>query len=337
MATIGPIKRKELASSVSPEATRSKRRIQEGDTCKECNSVIRDDVECSIECQWCHSWVHGKCSNLNDEECTILSKSNINLVYLCTTCLPNLDEAHESFDDNKGNPNESYNELRSQMFSVATQVKDLISSNNQLQKQIETINTSIKDINRKSYAVATQASNSPTSNSSELSESPPAHLSSQSSTPDELRNAVSAVINEEKEKQKRKLNLIVHNMDESSADHAQTRKEHDITMIRDILGSQLEVKSCISNAIRLGRKGGPKPRLLKITVESEEEKVAILRNVKKLRLPSTPEHLKRMFITPDLTQKEREVNKALRSELAERNKSGKQFRIKNGRIVQRRE
>jgi len=62
-----------------------------------------------------------------------------------------------------------------------------------------------------------------------------------------------------------------------------------------------------------------------------------LRNVKKLRLSSTPEYLKRVFITPELTPSEREVNKTLRSELAERNKSAKQFVIKNGRIVQRKE
>ena len=177
----------------------------------------------------------------------------------------------------------------------------------------------------------------PSPNSSDSSSGPPIHHSSQPTTPDELRNAVSSVISEEKDKQKRRLNLIVHNMAESSSDQPQSRKEQDIACIRDILHSQLEVQPCISNAVRLGKRGGPKPRLLKITVESEEEKVAILRNVKRLRLPSTPDPLKRIFITPDLTPREREVNKALRSELAERNKSAKQFIIKNGQIVQRRE
>lgn len=118
-------------------------------------------------------------------------------------------------------------------------------------------------------------------------------------------------------------------MVESTSDQAQIRKEHDITNIQDILVSQLNVQAHISNAIGLGRKGGPKPRLLKITVESEEEKVAILRNVKKLRAPSIPEHLKHMCITPDLTQREREVNMALHFELAERNQSRNQFTIKN--------
>ena len=46
---------------------------------------------------------------------------------------------------------------------------------------------------------------------------------------DALRNAISSVINEEKGKQKKRLNLIVHNMAESDADQPQTREEKDIT------------------------------------------------------------------------------------------------------------
>ena len=51
----------------------------------------------------------------------------------------------------------------------------------------------------------------------------------------------------------------------------------------------------------------------KTLVDSEEEKVVILQNVERLGLPSMPDHLKRIFIRPD---REREVNKALRSKLA---------------------
>jgi len=38
---------------------------------------------------------------------------------------------------------------------------------------------------------------------------------------------------------------------------------------------------------------------------------------------------------PDLTPKELALNKALRSELAEKNKDGKKYQIKNGKLVQR--
>jgi len=104
MTSTGPIKRKQLASSVSPEANRSKKVNQESDMCVVCKNIIKDEEECSIQCQWCNLWVHSKCSGLEDDECKILSKTNINLIYLCITCAPNLDEALEFFDDNKAKP-----------------------------------------------------------------------------------------------------------------------------------------------------------------------------------------------------------------------------------------
>ena len=72
----------------------------------------------------------------------------------------------------------------------------------------------------------------------------------------------------------------------------------------------------------IGKKCGPTPRLLKISVESDEEKAVILQNLKKLRASSTPEQLKCKFVTSDLTLREREANKAMRSELAQHNQSG---------------
>jgi len=357
-ATTRPLKRFRPLS-VSPTKELEQLMNLPGGRCVKCKQDLGPDCK-AIQCDLCGSWIHSRCESVSDEVYENMNDvvgSLNNLVYYCDTnnCISRikqllftyLEDDSQSFETKVASviketvpacSSDSYNELKSQMGSVTTQIKDLITHNSQLQKQIEAISTSINNIQKTSYAaVAAQASTVPSPNSSDSSSGPPIHHSSQPTTPDELRNAVSSVISEEKDKQKRRLNLIVHNMAESSSDQPQSRKEQDIACIRDILHSQLEVQPCISNAVRLGKRGGPKPRLLKITVESEEEKVAILRNVKRLRLPSTPDPLKRIFITPDLTPREREVNKALRSELAERNKSAKQFIIKNGQIVQRRE
>ena len=76
-------------------------------------------------------------------------------------------------------------------------------------------------------------------------------------------------------------------------------------------------------------------RLLKITVETEKEKASILCNAFKLRNKELPEHLRKIFITPDVTPKEREEHKVLRAKLSEANKSGNNYKIKNGQIVRR--
>ena len=72
-----------------------------------------------------------------------------------------------------------------------------------------------------------------------------------------------------------------------------------------------------------------------MSVESEREKAAILRNCTKLRAKDNPEDIQKVYITPDLTPREQQHNKALRARLAEMNKDGKKYLIKNGRIVQR--
>ena len=90
----------------------------------------------------------------------------------------------------------------------------------------------------------------------------------------------------------------------------------------------------MTNAVRLGKKGD-KSRLLKITVDSELSKASILRNCTKLRGSDVPKSLEKVFVTPDLTAKEREHNKSLRNQLAELNKDGRNYRIKNGKIVRK--
>jgi len=127
----------------------------------------------------------------------------------------------------------------------------------------------------------------------------------------ELSNAVKSVINEEKERNKRKLNLIIHNIAESDADTSEIRKQEDLKQVNDIFSKQLDIQTNISNIIRLGKKGGPKPRLLKVTVDSESVKAAILQNTKKLRHPDTPVNFRKVFVTPDLTPRESEANREL--------------------------
>jgi len=94
------------------------------------------------------------------------------------------------------------------------------------------------------------------------------------------------------------------------------------------------VKATIQNALRLGKKGD-KSRLLKVTVNSDKEKAAILRCCTHLRHDSTPSDFRKVYITPDLTPQQQKENKLLRSKLADMNKDGNFYRIKNGLIVRR--
>ena len=69
------------------------------------------------------------------------------------------------------------------------------------------------------------------------------------------------------------------------------------------------------HAVRVWKKAdtSDKARLLKITVETETEKASILCNVFKLQNKELSEDLRKIFITPDITPKEKEEHKVLRA------------------------
>jgi len=117
-------------------------------------------------------------------------------------------------------------------------------------------------------------------------------------------------LNEEREKEKRQLSLIVHNLTESNATKGEARKRDDIKKVTDIL-KYLGAKTNATKALRLGKKSD-KPRLLKISVDSVESKAFILRNCTNLRKTEPSNRFNKIYITPDLTPAEREANRQVR-------------------------
>jgi len=151
-----------------------------------------------------------------------------------------------------------------------------------------------------------------------------------------VASLTTSLFNEQREREKRKLNMILHNMPESTASESIARKKDDIMKVTSMLKDYISVKPTISKAVRLGKKGSDKRHLLEITIGSIEEKVAILRNKFKLRAEPNPEYVKKICVTPDLTPPEQRKNKALRQQWMEMNKEENIYQIKNGEIVRRR-
>ena len=149
-----------------------------------------------------------------------------------------------------------------------------------------------------------------------------------------IANAVYTSINEEKEREKTQLNLIIHNLAISDFDQGEACKAEDIKHTLDIFNNYLGAKTTVSMAIQLGKRSA-KPRLLKVTVDSVEAKTFILRSCTNLRKTDPTSHYHKIYVTPDLTPAEREANLQLRNKFKEMNKDGKSYVIKNGRIVQR--
>ena len=118
-----------------------------------------------------------------------------------------------------------------------------------------------------------------------------------------------SILSEEKQKEKCKLNLIIH---EPSL---LARKKEGIENINKLLNEYVEVSAMIINSIRIG----DGPRLNKVTGLSVQEKFFILRNRRNSHDKSYPMHVNKVFITPDLTPY---TAKELRTDLVKLNKSG---------------
>lgn len=153
-----------------------------------------------------------------------------------------------------------------------------------------------------------------------------------------VQEKVESAINEYREREERKLNVIVHNVPEPLA-NSENKKEEDVESLKDIF----KVVKCepvdIKEIIRLG-KPGSKARLIKVKLGSLDEKHKILAGTRYLRVKHGDDYVHKwgsVFITPDQTKNERETNLKLRKELERRRieEGNTRLVIFRGEIVER--
>ena len=302
--------------------------------CLVCAEAATSDV---FECSWCEGIQHASCSNLSNEQCNVITNiTSPNIVFFCTNCLKALPIAFKQFGNQTHTVsntesqinnhektiltaiNRAHEETSYKILDLTAKVSSVSALNSELEKKVGLL---LKSIDQGDQLLAdTDASR----------DKAPVN------TKESLTQLAFAVISEQQEKERRQLNIVVHNIEESLSDSPQVRKQDDIKKVTSIVDKYLAVKCSVTNAVRLGkRQQGAKPRLLKITLASTQEKNSILRNKIQLCKEDNPQEIKKIFITPDLTPVEQKKNKNLREELANLNKEGRKYMIKNGIIVQR--
>ena len=149
---------------------------------------------------------------------------------------------------------------------------------------------------------------------------------------------------EEMEIKKRATSVIVHGVAESDATDTDQREAEDVDVIAAMMHEINSDDVKVAKIVRLGKKpltaansdNIPKPRPIKLVLESEEQKVQVLKRAKNLRLAKEG-GWETVFIHQDLTPKQREARKQLLQEMRERaNKGEGDLMIFNGKIVKRR-
>jgi hypothetical protein len=142
---------------------------------------------------------------------------------------------------------------------------------------------------------------------------------------------------EQVEVEKRKCNLVIWNLKESAKTEIEEKKRDDLAAVKLLLSKVVEIEEGeVVEPVRLGKgtQVGTRPRMLRVTVKSEDKKKEILRKAPELNA-NIRDQAKRVYINPDYTQKQREQQKKLRDEKKRRTDAGEQnLAIRNGKIVQ---
>jgi len=92
--------------------------------------------------------------------------------------------------------------------------------------------------------------------------------------------------------------------------------EYDIDKATTIIHDYLGVNASIKMPLELGCRSQTNQNYRKLS----SRKISVLKNCTKLRSEDHPTEIQKIFITPDLTPKQQEANKALKAELEKMNK-----------------
>ena len=161
---------------------------------------------------------------------------------------------------------------------------------------------------------------------------------------DNIQEIVRQEVREMKDIEARKLQMVCFNLPESQSEDQENRIIEDKTNLKTVIDEDMHLQEKnieVENLVRLGRRNvdavegsGVKPRPLRFKVRTFENKQHILQGNSVLK-NHDDQNKSKIFITPDLTQKQREESFKLREELRYKKfvLKEKNLKISRGRIV----
>ena len=142
--------------------------------------------------------------------------------------------------------------------------------------------------------------------------------------------AMTKVVGNFFDKEKRRNNIVVHNLPESPVQDPKERSQKDVETFKSLVQDEFKLKISVVRTFRAGKIQPEKPRPLIVTLDDEGAKWDILRQAPQLRGHSV---FGNVFLSPDRTPEERERDRNLRMEARRLREEGKTVRIHKGRVV----
>ena len=290
-----------------------------------CGRPLEEGVDC-IMCDACEGWFHPKCQGVSSEAFKALAK--FDLVFLCLECRPRLKEIVKI----EKSMESRLDKTEQKIMAALDQLRPGRISE-EMDSKIEVLEKKVVEEMR-THQVRIEAT---MKEQHEAMKDMPKFTDEIKNSANEIKNYVRV----KEDKETREKNLILHNIPECVSDDPQRRKKYDHDSFQSVaqalVGEDTEVE--VETVFRLGKKPaeentggrGAKPRLMLIKLKDKKDVEAIMRR----RLKLKERGFENIYITRDLPPEEREKQKKLRLEWAEKGK--KTHVIFQGKVVPRKE
>ena len=276
---------------------------------KPCGKPVQDNEMGGIECEVCLAWFHPGCQGVDDEAYEVIQRKG--LFWLCNICKKQISGFRTLIQGKTGceTENDKFSRMEKKIDEIS---KALLENTAAMKAEIAKVETKQKTY---SEAVSSQGA-----------------VSEPKFSQNSFQECFENFHSEKEEQSKRKCNLAVVNMPESTSTESAERIKEDIDLLTDIIKQELHLNVRIEKAIRVGKKKDDQPRVMIVTLKDEETKWEVLKASKALR-ESENEITKNMYINRDMTRQERERNRLLREELKARRANGENVKIVKGKCV----
>ena len=306
-----------------------------------CVSCKKNAAKNAIECDRCSNWEHKTCAHVSDDMYGLINKVPENIKFFCTPCcavISTILEVNTKFNNLDG-------KFCKNLEDIQTRLSDQIKALELKLKKFEVVDKitdQIKKLESKmqGFKMANQLSDQIKEMEAKLHKPIEQHLKSLEKVSKQSNlftmDTASKVVDEYRDMERRKWNLIVFNVPEPQCIEFSERKAKDREMfdalVEDIGAGPVDV----IDVVRLGAKSSNKLRPLRVQFNNLGHRKSVLANAKKLR-DSSSDVFKGIYINPDLSVKDRQEQRKLRAELNRRKENGEtNIFIRRGRIVKQR-
>ena len=278
------------------------------------------------QCWFCAGWLHHKCINLPDGAEQFLASDYC--ILTCQKCHVKTLDVLKMQSETQGCLNEFQASVTHNHQELSSSISKLNEELVALKKQVNVALVTNKEQNVTYAAVATKLG----SQLDSIKDWPSASATTASPyNPVVLQDTMLSSLHESADRERRKRNVIVFNLAESTTAQAD---QADTTQFIQLCKDELNMDIVVENAYRLGKPQSDKVRPLVVRLSDEELRRRLLRKAKELH-QSDNKAVNKVFIRPDLTKVQQAENKKLYAELATRIRADptKRYQIRNGGIT----